>query len=45
MGVGGDWGQGMFFAGGYEVAFEPVRHGGKNFLQVAKVSFEVDLSV
>jgi len=41
----GNWGQGAFYAGGYEVAFEPVKRGGKNFLQVAKVSFEVDMSV
>ena len=40
----GDWGQGMFFTGGYEVKFDPVQHGGRNFLQVAKVIFEVDLS-
>jgi hypothetical protein len=40
----GTWGQGLFYTGGYEVNFEPVAHGGKNFLQVAKVSFEVDLS-
>ena len=40
----GSWGQGVFFTGGYEVNFDPVAHGGRNFLQVAKVSFEVDLS-
>jgi hypothetical protein len=40
----GSWGEGAFFAGGYEVAFEPVKHGGKNFIQIAKVTFEVDLS-
>jgi hypothetical protein len=40
----GSWGEGAFFAGGYEVAFEPVKHGGKNFIQIAKVSFDVDLS-
>ncbi len=40
----GNWGQGVFFTGGYEVRFDPVQHGGKNFLQVAKVTFEVDLS-
>ena len=40
----GSWGEGAFFGGQYEVAIEPVRHGGKNFLQVAKVSFEVDVS-
>lgn len=40
----GDWGQGMFFTGGYEVKFDAVQHGGLNVLQVAKVIFEVDLS-
>jgi hypothetical protein len=40
----GDWGQGMFFAGGYEVKFDPVQYGGRNVLQAAKVIFEVDLS-
>ena len=40
----GVWAQGVFFTGGYEVNFDPVQHGGRNFLQVAKVSFEVDLS-
>ncbi len=41
----GDWGQGAFYAGGYEATFEPVKQGGKNFLQAAKVMFEVDMSV
>jgi len=41
----GNWGQGAFYAGGYEVNFDPVAQGGKNFLQIARVSFEVDLSV
>ena len=40
----GSWGQGMFFAGGYEVKFDPVQHGGRNFLQLARVTLEVDLS-
>ena len=40
----GDWGQGMFFTGGYEVKFDPVQSGGRNILQAAKVIFEVDLS-
>ncbi len=40
----GSWGQGMFYAGGYEVAFEPVGRGGRNLMQVARVTFEVDLS-
>jgi len=40
----GCWGEGAFFAGAYEVSFEPMKHGGKNYLQVAKITFEVDLS-
>lgn len=40
----GTWDQGMFYTGGYEVKFEPVQHGGRNLLQIAKVIFEVDLS-
>jgi hypothetical protein len=40
----GSWGEGAFFSGGYEVTFDPVQHGGRNFLQIAKVIFEVDLS-
>jgi hypothetical protein len=41
----GSWGEGAFFGGQYEMTIEPVKHGGKNFLQAAKVVFEVDLSV
>jgi hypothetical protein len=40
----GDWGNGVFYTGSYEIAFGPVRQGGKNFLQHAKVSFDVELS-
>lgn len=40
----GSWGEGAFYTGGYEVTFDPVQHGGRNYLQVAKVSFEVDFS-
>jgi hypothetical protein len=40
----GDWGDGMFYTGGYKVEFGPIKHGGKNFLQVAKVIFEVEAS-
>ncbi len=40
----GSWGQGMFYTGGYEVSFDPVQQGGKNLMQVARVTFEVDLS-
>jgi hypothetical protein len=40
----GSWGEGGFYTGGYEVTFEPIQHGGRNYLQIAKVSFEVDFS-
>lgn len=40
----GSWGQGAFYTGGYEITFDPVKQGGKNFIQVAKVTFEVDMS-
>jgi len=40
----GDWGDGMFFAGAYEVSFGAVKHGGKNFVQPAKITFEIEVS-
>lgn len=40
----GSWGEGGFYTGGYEVLFDPMQHGGRNYLQIAKVSFEVDFS-
>jgi hypothetical protein len=40
----GDWGGGSFYTGGYEVTYEPVARGGKNFLQRAKVGFDVEVS-
>lgn len=41
----GDWGNGMFYAGGYEVSFSPAKHGGKNYVQSAAVRFDVELSL
>ena len=35
---------GSFYSGGYDVAYEPVARGGKNFLQRAKVGFDVEVS-
>jgi hypothetical protein len=40
----GDWGDGAFYTGGYDVVYEPVARGGKNFLQRAKVGFDVEVS-
>jgi hypothetical protein len=41
----GDWGGGMYYAGGYQVAFGPVKHGGRNFIQTAKITFEIGVSI
>jgi hypothetical protein len=40
----GDWGDGVFYTGGYEVVFGAVKSGGKNFLQQAKITFDMDVS-
>jgi hypothetical protein len=40
----GDWGEGLFYTGGYEVTFNAVKRGGKNFVQVAKVAFDLEAS-
>ena len=41
----GDWGDGVFYGGGYEISYGPVKHGGRNFLQIAKIVFTVDISL
>ncbi len=40
----GDWGNGLFFSGAFDVEFGAIRHGGKNYLQSAKIRFVVDAS-
>lgn len=40
----GDWGDGVFYTGGYEIAFGGVKQGGRNFLQTTKVSFVLEIS-
>jgi hypothetical protein len=40
----GDWGEGMYYTGCYEATFGPVKHGGLNFIQIGKVTFEVGVS-
>ena len=40
----GDWGDGAFYSGGYRVAFGAVKQGGKNFIQAAKITFEIGVS-
>jgi len=41
----GDWRDGMYYAGGFQVAFAAVKHGGRNYLQTAKVTFEIGVSI
>jgi hypothetical protein len=40
----GDLGSGYFYSGGYDVSFETIVRGGSNFLQRAKVGFDVEVS-
>ena len=40
----GDWGDGMFYTGEYQASFGAVKHGGKNFIQAAKITFEIGVS-
>ncbi|HBY60812.1 MAG TPA: hypothetical protein DEH78_13400 [Solibacterales bacterium] len=41
----GDWGNGLYFTGAYEIQVGGVKPGGRNFIQVAKVQCEVDVSI
>ena len=43
--IRGDWGDGLFYAGTYDVSFGPVKHGGKNFIKIVKITFPVEASV
>jgi hypothetical protein len=40
----GDWGDGMFYTGEYQATFGAVKHGGRNFQQIAKITFEIGVS-
>jgi hypothetical protein len=35
----------MFFAGAYEASYGAIKHGGKNFVQQAKITFDIEVSV
>ena len=41
----GDWSNGLFYRGGYDVSFAPVKKGGKGFLQAAKIILSIDASI
>lgn len=40
----GDWGDGIFFSGVYEVQFQPPKAGGLGFVQSAKVTCNLNVS-
>jgi len=41
----GDWGNGLFYAGTFQAAYGPVKHGGRNFVQSAKIIFQIGVSI
>jgi hypothetical protein len=41
----GEWEPGMYYTGGYKVEFGGIKRGGKNLLQTAKITFEVEVSL
>jgi hypothetical protein len=40
----GDWGDGLFFSGVYDVQFQPPKAGGLGYVQSAKVTFTFNVS-
>jgi len=40
----GDWGDGVFFPGVYEVQFQPPKIGGLGFVQMARITFHLNIS-
>ena len=40
----GDWGDGVFFSGAYDVQFQPAKAGGFGFVELAKVTCNVNVS-
>jgi hypothetical protein len=40
----GEWTPGIYYSGAYEVSFGSLRQGGKNFLQTAKMTIELDVN-
>jgi len=41
----GKWENGMFYTGGYEIVFSPIKRGGRNYLQSARVRLEVHINL
>jgi hypothetical protein len=41
----GDWGNGMFYSGAYDVQFQPPKPGGLGFVEAARLTFALNVSV
>jgi len=41
----GDWGDGMFYGGAYNVMFQPPKAGGLGFVESAKLTLSLNVSV
>jgi hypothetical protein len=41
----GDWGNGIFYSGAYDVQFQPPKPGGLGFVGAAKLTFALNVSV
>jgi hypothetical protein len=41
----GEWQNGVFFSGAYEVAFSGAKRGGRNYVQTARVRLNVNVSM
>lgn len=41
----GEWRPGVYYTGGYEVVFQPVKRGGRNFIQTARVQLVLHMSI
>ncbi len=39
----GNWGQGMFYAGGYEITYSGLKSGGRNYIQTAKIGLTIEI--
>ncbi len=40
----GDWGNGMYYTGGYQAEFTPIKKGGRSFYQMARITLTVRVS-
>lgn len=41
----GSWGDGIYYPGTYDIQYSPVKRGGRNFIQSARVHLEVHIGI